>query len=580
MHKIRLLDEDTINKIAAGEVIERPASAVKELVENAIDAGATKVLIELGDGGKSFIKITDDGCGIDPDDLPLAFQKHATSKISGAEDLDSIATLGFRGEALASIASVSRSVEVRTKTKGSLSGTYLRMEGGKVAEIKEIGCPVGTTITVWDLFYNVPARKKHLKSVESETVYITDAVTELALIHYGISFELFSGKKTIFKSVRSSSWDDVLFRLFGLKTLKGMTKLEEAGQGWSLSGVIGDPLAVRSSPDRIFIFVNSRAVSSRSLAAAVREAYRNIIPLGKSPVAVISLQINPHLVDVNVHPAKREIRLLHEDVVASALTRAAARALEEHARSTQEGRSNPPAQGGAESPLPLHQSTIAQGYEQRTLPLSPQADAESEALAESPASPEPQPGLRILGQIRKLYIVAECQEGLALIDQHAAAERIRFEMLQERYRDRKIRQELVQPISLELSASEMVMMASWQETLLDIGFDLTPFGGNTYTIRAVPALGRRLESADAVHDVLRDLFTQGKPSPGSSNRDEILRLLACRGSIKSGRELSFAEMKKLVEDLYRCDNPLTCPHGRPVMVTVGDSQLERMFGRR
>ncbi len=579
MHKIRLLDEDTINKIAAGEVIERPASAVKELVENAIDAGAAKVLIELGDGGKGFIKITDDGCGIDPDDLPLAFQKHATSKISGAEDLDSIATLGFRGEALASIASVSRSVEVRTKTRGSLSGTYLRMEGGRVAEIKEIGSPVGTTITIWDLFYNVPARKKHLKSVEAETVYITDAVTELALIHYGISFELFSGKKTIFKSVRSASWDDVLFRLFGLKTLKGMTKLEEAGQGWSLSGVVGDPLSVRSSPDRIFIFVNSRAVSSRALAAAVREAYRNIIPLGKSPVAVISLQINPHLVDVNVHPAKREIRLLHEEEIASALTRAAARALEEHARTTQERKSNYPAQS-EQADVPLHQSTIAQGYEQRTLPLSHQADAEAEVEAEAPASPQPGPGLRILGQIRKLYIVAEGQDGLVLIDQHAAAERIRFEMLQERYRDRKIRQELVQPISLELSASEMVMMASWQETLLDIGFDLAPFGGNTYTIRAVPALGRRLESADAVHDVLRDLFTQGKPSPGSSNRDEILRLLACRGSIKSGRELSFAEMKKLVEDLYRCNNPLTCPHGRPVMVTMSEIQLERMFGRK
>ena len=176
--------------------------------------------------------------------------------------------------------------------------------------------------------------------------------------------------------------------------------------------------------------------------------------------------------------------------------------------------------------------------------------------------------------------MAEGQDGLVLIDQHAAAERIRFEMLQERYRGRKIRQELAEPISLELSASEMVMMASWQETLLDIGFDLAPFGGNTYTIRAVPALGRRLESADAVHDILRDLFTQGKPSPGSSNRDEILRLLACRGSIKSGKELSYSEMKKLVEDLYRCNNPLTCPHGRPVMVTVVESQLERMFGRR
>ena len=202
MARIKLLDADTINKIAAGEVIERPASVVKELVENSIDAGAGKVLIELGDGGKSFIKITDDGCGIDPQDLPLAFQKHATSKIRGAEDLENIATLGFRGEALASIASVSASVEVKTKTKGSLSGTYQRTEGGKIVETKEVGSPVGTTITVWDLFYNVPARKKHLKGVEAETVHITDMVTELAIIHYDISFELFSGKRTIVKSIK------------------------------------------------------------------------------------------------------------------------------------------------------------------------------------------------------------------------------------------------------------------------------------------------------------------------------------------------------------------------------------------
>ncbi|MFA6371866.1 MAG: DNA mismatch repair endonuclease MutL, partial [Methanothrix sp.] len=488
MARIRLLDVDTINKIAAGEVIERPASVVKELVENSIDAGASKVLIELGDGGKSFIRITDDGCGIDAQDLPLAFQKHATSKISEAKDLENIATLGFRGEALASIASVSRSVEVKTKTIGSLSGTYLRMEGGKIAETKEVGTPVGTTITVWDLFYNVPARRKHLKGVEAENVHIADIVTELAIIHYDISFELFSGKRTIFKSVKSSSWDDVLFRLFGLKTLKGLSRLEEPGRGWLLSGVIGDPLAVRSSPDRIFVFVNGRAVSSRVLSSAVREAYRNIIPLGKSPVAVISLQISPELVDVNVHPAKREIRLLHEGEIASALTRAAARALEEHAKSTQEdmsgGMSSRMSSEG-EATAPVRQSTIAEGCEQRTLPLSPEA-GEMQPLI------QPRPSLRILGQIKKLYIVAEGAEGLVLIDQHAAAERIRFELLQERYRNKNIRQELMQPISLELSPSEIIMMASWQETLQDIGFDVSPFGGNTYTVRAVPALGKRL----------------------------------------------------------------------------------------
>jgi DNA mismatch repair protein MutL len=447
------------------------------------------------------------------------------------------------------------------------------MEGGKIADIKEVGSPVGTTIIVWDLFYNVPARRKHLKGVEAETVYITDIVTEMAIIHYDISFELFSGKRTIFKSIRSSSWDDVLFRLFGLKTLKGMARLEEPGQGWSLSGVIGDPLAVRSSPDRIFIFVNGRAVSSRTLSAAVREAYRNIIPLGKSPVAVISLQISPELVDVNVHPAKREIRLLHEQEIASALTQAAARALVEHAKSAPEDM--PGEVPGLEASSPVRQATIAESCEQSTLPLNPVEEAGETSQV------EPQrPSLRILGQIKKLYIVAEGVEGLVLIDQHAAAERIRFELLQERYESKKIRQDLAEPISLELSPSERIMLSSWQETLQDIGFDVSSFGGNTYSVRAVPALGKRLESAEAVHDILRDLFSQGKVSPGSTNKDEILKLLACKGSIKSGKELTFAEMRKLVEDLSTCNNPLTCPHGRPVMVTIDQNQLERLFARR
>ena len=574
MAKIRLLDEDTINKIAAGEVIERPASVVKELLENSIDAGAGRILIEVEDGGKSFIRITDDGSGIDPQDLPLAFQKHATSKIRDATDLANISTLGFRGEALSSIASVSASVEVRTKTRGSVSGTYLRLEGGRIVETKEIGSPAGTTITVRDLFYNVPARKKHLKSAEAELVHITDTVTELSIIHYNISFELFTGRRTVFKSARSSGWDDVLLRLFGLKTYKGMSRLEKQGPGWSLQGMIGDPLSTRSSSDRIFLFVNDRAVSSRVLSGALRDAYRNIISLGKSPVAVLSLQIDPQQLDVNVHPAKREIRLLHESEIASAITASAASALEERARlgemkneeasaEVQDGRII----SGETAAL---QTTIAESGEQRTLPVSPE-----------PAQPGPHhPVLRIVGQIKKLYIVAEGEDGLVIIDQHAAAERIRFERLAEMYKDKKIRQELVEPISVELSASERLMMNAWQETLQEIGFDLSPFGGNTYTVRAVPALGSRLQDAEAVHDILRDLFASGKVSPASTERDEILKLLACRGSIKSGRELTAIEMKRLLDDLLLCKNPLTCPHGRPVMVTIDEGQLERMFLRR
>jgi DNA mismatch repair protein MutL len=281
--------------------------------------------------------VTDDGCGIDPDDLPLAFQKHATSKIRGAGDLENIRTLGFRGEALASIASVSGQVEVYTKTREDLSGTYIRLDEGKIAEVKETGCPAGTSISVHDLFHNVPARRKHLKGAEAELVHVINTITEMAIINYGVSFELFTGRRTHFKSVRSATWDDVLLRLFGLKTFRAMTPLQAEGRGWTLTGMAGDALTTRSSPDRIFIFVNGRAVVSRALAAALRESYRNIIPAGRSPVGLISLQISPELVDVNVHPAKREIRLLREEEIADALCRAVSLALQAqpqaHARS-------------------------------------------------------------------------------------------------------------------------------------------------------------------------------------------------------------------------------------------------------
>ncbi len=599
---IQLLDEDTINKIAAGEVIERPASVVKELVENSIDAQAKRILIEIAEGGKRFIKITDDGCGISAEDLPLAFQKHATSKIRNAEDLNSVATLGFRGEALASIASVSRSVVIVTKTEGALIGSYLRLEEGRIVERKEVGTPQGTTITVWDLFYNVPARRKHLKGAEAEAVHITDVVSEMAIIHHDISFELFSGRRTVFKSVRSPSWNDVLLRLFGLKTVKGMTALKADGPGWSLTGLAGDPLAARSSPDRIFIFVNKRAVSSRTLSSALREAYRNIIPQGKSPAAVVSLEISPELLDVNVHPAKREIRLLHEQEIASALTAATTMALQEHARLASPGEPSvikmqheplPASLSIAEEQIasrglaldmtlphesmPSRASVLSRSCGQSILPL----DGEGGDFSEERSGPEQRaPRLKILGQIRRLYIVAESEDGLILIDQHAAAERIRFERLEALYGKKKIRQELAEPVTLELSPSEKIMLSTWQQTLEDIGFEILPFGGNSFSVRAVPALGRKLESAEAVHDVLRDLFNSGKVSPDSISRDDILKLLACRGSIKSGKELTAGEMKSLIDQLYRCSTPETCPHGRPVAVSIDEAHLERLFARR
>jgi DNA mismatch repair protein MutL len=293
-------------------------------------------------------------------------------------------------------------------------------------------------------------------------------------------------------------------------------------------------------------------------------------------MAVISLEISPELVDVNVHPAKREIRLLHEDEISSVLFQRVAEALAAHAKPDKAMPASSGELGEQSLPDPGTFGTIAQSCEQSTLPVEMAEMAPAEAM---PPNKERQK-LKILGQILKLYIVAVGEQGLVLVDQHAAAERIRFERLAKLYQSRSIRQELAEPITIELSPSEKIMISSWQETLEDIGFEFSPFGGNTYSVRAVPALGRRLESAEAVHDILRDLFLRGKVGPDSTNRDDILKLLACRGSIKSGKELTIAEMNRLLQDLGECANPLTCPHGRPVMVVIDQNQLERLFGRR
>jgi DNA mismatch repair protein MutL len=580
MQKIRLLDEDTINKIAAGEVIERPSSVVKELVENSIDAGATRILIEVMDGGKSLVKVTDDGCGIGQEDLSLAFQKHATSKISRAVDLGSISTLGFRGEALSSIASVAGSVEVHTKLRSALSGSYLKIIDGKVSEIKDSGCPAGTSIAVRNLFHNVPARLKYLRSASAELVRVTELVTEMAIINYNISFELFTGNRTIFKSSRSESWNDVLLKVFGLETVKRLIPFRAESRSFALTGVAGGPLCTRSSPDWIFVFVNGRPVSSRTLSGGLREAYRTIIPLGKSPIAVVSLEINPSLIDVNVHPTKREIRFQNEEEVAEALIEVVSEALRAKAGSEIGiGQGQTAAeQPRGRMPGEIADLTIAREAEQCTFPLE---IAGCRVLVDHESPEEVGPSrLKVLGQVLKLYIVAESEQGLMLIDQHAAAERIRFERLRERYSQKKISQELVEAVTIELSPKEQQILESWKEVLADIGFDIDHFGGCTYNIRSVPAVGYRLESPQAIHDILSDFFSQGHIGPDSTNMEEVLKILACRGSIKSGYEMTDSEMRTLLKDLYACQNPHTCPHGRPVAVLLDEAQLERIFGRR
>ncbi len=583
MAKIRLLDPDTVNKIAAGEVIERPASVAKELIENSIDAGASRIRIEVVEGGKRLIRVTDDGCGIEKEDVVLAFQKHATSKILGAEDLDRIDTLGFRGEALSSIASVARSVEVHTKVRSSdlaAGGVRLWIEDGKVAEKTEVGCPAGMTIEVRDLFYGMPARRKYLKSARAELARITDVVTSYAIINPQIAFDLFTGKRTIFKSVRSEGWDDCILRILGTEVARNLVPVKAESGQMTISGVVGRRSLTRSGPDWIMVYVNGRAVRSRVLTRAVTEAYRTLIPSGRYPIAMISLEIDPALVDVNVHPTKKEVRFLREEDVAGAVVEAVSRVLlvkdveasdgQMKALKTDKGTGRE--DNGRPDPGPVVDQDA-----QRTLPLTSGAESRLELDLSSGTE---KTRLRVLGQVLKLYIVAEGTEGLVLVDQHAAAERVRYEHLKKMHAARTLSQELIAPINLELSPKEQLMLEDWNELLARMGFEIHPFGGKTYNVRSLPAIGTRLEDPQSVHDVLRDLFAMGKVSCGSTSEDDVLKLLACRGSIKAGCEMTWKEMHDLLKDLFTCQNPKTCPHGRPTVVTISSAQLEKIFGRR
>lgn len=555
MPRIRILDEGTVSRIAAGEVIERPASVVKELIENSIDAGATRIFIEVEGGGISLVKVVDDGCGIERDDLPLAFQRHATSKISTAEDLFRLKTLGFRGEALPAIASVSRCVEVHTRTRGSATGTYMRLEDGRVAEIKDAGCPYGTGIAVMGLFESVPARLKHLSSPSQELARIAEIVTQMAIIHHRISFELSSGRRTLFRSNASETWDDALIRAFGLGAVKGMIPIMAEGDGFDLRGMISSPGASRQGSESVLVYVNSRPVYSKAVVHALRDAYRGFLQSGRNPVAVISIEIEPSLVDVNVHPAKREVRFLRENEIRDALRDAVLRAL-------RTSRIPPAAPQVKEPRLWSPRPQI-----QETLPM--------EVRAEHRVS---EPVLKIVGQALDLYIIVEDDDGIMLIDQHAAAERIRYEHLLKKCESGSISQELIQPVTVELSPVEAELIDSFSAELRGIGFELDPFGGRSYSVRSVPAAAG-LESPESIRDILREILHLGRACR-TSFRDEALKLLACRGSIKAGERLSESAMLRLLTDLFACDNPRTCPHGRPVVVRISAESLEKMFGRR
>lgn len=596
MSKIKHLDQETIIKIAAGEVIERPSFVVKELIENSIDARATKIVIEVVDGGKQLIRVTDNGCGIEKEDLILAFDRYATSKISSFQDLSRIITFGFRGEALASIANVSGYVEAQTKVKNMQSGNRLVIKDGKMGEIEEIGCPIGTTIVVKDLFKNIPARKKYLKSSRAELSRIIDIVTRYAIINHQVSFELINKNKSIFKSVRSDRWEATLVNILGADTVKNLIPINFVSNDFKISGFTSRKNLTKINRDWIFIYVNSRPIISSSITNAVKEAYKGYILSNKYPISIIHLNIDPYLIDINVHPNKNTIRFYKEEEVIKRIKEAVLEAItKDHEMDLPEKTFNDLIKdnktklldyANEEKTFLYSENKIVDSFISKPVSISDfiegdtnqKSDAIDINFESSFLNIFNDTKIKILGQVLDTYIIIEGKNGIFLIDQHAADERIRYERLKTMRDSKQISQRLLVSVNIELSPREQIIFEDLKDILESIGFDIQHFGGRTYNVKSIPHSASKLNDSPSIYSFLKDLFTLSRSSYPEIE-DEAIKLISCRGSIKSGDKISKVEMLNLLKELSKCRNPMICPHGRPTIIKISSYQLEKMFQR-
>jgi DNA mismatch repair protein MutL len=644
-NKIRLLDKDTINKIAAGEVIERPASVVKELIDNSIDAEATDIRIEVEKGGKNSILIRDNGCGMSRADALIAYKKHATSKLTRIEDLDTVSTMGFRGEALASITAVAK-VEILTRPPEEITGTKIVIHGGKVLESSDAGTAPGTSVHVKDLFYNTPARRKYLKSDRTELAHITDTVMQLALANPDTSFTLLNEGKPVIRNAGSNDLFNSIVNLLGPETARSMLSLKHKTEDFEIQGYISKPETTRAESDHLFLFVNNRPVVSRAIASAVRAGYYTKIPKGRYPVAVLSLVLDPGEVDVNVHPRKAEVRFSREKELEDAVTAAVGKVLSEHGlvpeirEKGSRAFQKPFEVSGSSGRLQVSEAqetfqkkiaetevsdksgvpeniskTLREKAETYTYPVkdterklrkserlidfagekgaqetlrvkeqdSKLGEEKEKINIEEGQKPKPKTNtdpledLRVIGQVSKMYILAEKGEDLVLIDQHAAHERILYEQV---LRIKKSRvQELITPMTIDLTPKEKVLMEEYIPYLEEYGFGISEFGDNTYVVTFVPEVFGRLEDPELIHDVVSDLLASGKVKKETGVSEKVCKTLACRAAIKGGAACSPRQMEELIEQLKKAENPYSCPHGRPTVITFTKSELDRMFAR-
>lgn len=597
MGRIRRLPDDLANQIAAGEVVERPASIVKELVENSIDAGATRITITVEYGGKKLIRVEDDGIGMEPEDARLCLERHATSKIQRADDLGAITTLGFRGEALPSIASVSH-FRLRSRARGSASGTEIRVNGGAIESVVEAGGPEGTLVEVADVFYNLPARRKFLKSDAAESAQVSKLVTQLALSNPDVGFSLTSAGRTILRCPPVTTRSDRLYQLYGDR--QDLVEVHRDSLGVSLSGFIATltETGARRGPQNVF--VNGRIVKDKTIAHAILDAYSVASNRERSPEVHLFLVIPPDLVDVNVHPTKAEVRFREQSLVHQVVRRAIIDALgTEHvpqlALRTSDVLPPPhpitpgipgvlgggvytsrwaPGQGG-----PGAADTVGVWSTAGAAGRGPEVERDLRVPGPAPTIDAVRP-LIPLGQFRDTFIIAIDDEGLAVIDQHVAHERILFERIMERLNSGPLEsQRLLVPLVLDLPAAARHAIQARAAELVRFGFEIEEFGGDSLRVSAVPALLERHESERAIRALAEDLDGLDRGLDIQEGLKRIAASMACHAAVKANYPLTMAKMAHILDELRRTAHSTVCPHGRPVMLRITRRELERNFER-
>lgn len=636
MAKIHVLDSETIDKIAAGEVVERPSSVVKELVENAIDAGATSLSVEIKDGGIELIRVTDNGCGMEKDQLRTAFLRHATSKIEKSEDLTHLSSLGFRGEALSSIAAVSK-VEVITKTPGSLTGTRICMEGPKEVVFEEIGAPDGTTFLMRNLFYNTPVRRKFLKQPATEGSYIADLMEHLALSRPDISFKLVVSGQMKFHTSGNGDLREVIYRIYGRDVANALIPIKWEQEGIKVEGFLGKPVQVRSTRNYEIYFINGRFIKSNVIARAIEEGYKEYLMQHKFPFCVLHISMDSSKVDVNVHPTKMDIRFTNPMGFSAYLCGAVKYTLKHHEMIPQaslasekeqraERKEEEKAKAAERVPEPFEvnrrnevqqvvkcvreeTSYTTQANSEREIVRNPVWErikgvekSETERLeaeikeADQTEIGEPQteqlslfenkvlsvenrPHFRIVGQVFETYWLVEFQDKLLMIDQHAAHEKVNYERLMKQYREKNvISQGLMPPIIISMTAQEEMVLLENKEVFESLGFEIEAFGGNEYALRSVPVDLYGCGEKEMFLEVL-DQLAEGGNYGGIRVVEEKIASMSCKAAVKGNNLLRQEEAEALIDELLTLENPYNCPHGRPTIVEMTKTEMERKFKR-